>query len=96
MSVPTVLLQSYSLTLSGASEPLLAQNMNRSKVILSNVAATGTVWVNLIGGTAEANGTDCIPIAVGQTIILDTGSACPGNAMTVFGTASDPFTCLAS
>lgn len=97
MSNTCVQLTSASVTLTGSSQTLLAANPGGRSFLLIANAGAAAAWVNLMGGTAAANGTDCLELAAAgssNSWIQFSGNAIPGNAITVIGTSSDKVTCL--
>lgn len=72
-----------SVTLTGASQTLLAASTTRNAVTIYNPVANASIWVDLSGGTAAADVGMLIP--AGITAII-TGSVVPKTAITVIGT----------
>lgn len=71
------------VNLSGASEPLMLANVNRSILIVSNEGAT-PVAINLIGGVAALNTAGSITLGAGASITLDNSP--PIGAINIIGT----------
>jgi len=85
----TYLLIDRTITsLSGSSQSLMAQNMNRNMLILNNTG-NASVGVNLVGGTAVIGGAGTITIVTNGSLVLDSNQI--GNAINIIGTAGQPF-----
>lgn len=91
MASPSSPYTSFSKALSGASEALFpaASFGGIEDRVISNPNAANSVWVNLMGGTAAANGLDCTEVKAGITLRVENT-----NAVTVIGTAADKVTAL--
>ena len=89
----TGLVSDKSITsLSGSSETLLAQNMQRSFLLIVNTG-NANIGVNLAGGTAAIGGTGTVTIVANGSLIFEDAGFIPGNAINVIGTAAQPVCC---
>lgn len=96
MAVPNGnLVSDHSKTsLTGASETLVEQDMQRSYIFIQNCNATNDIGVNFTGGVAA--------IGAGGTVTIPAGKAwwsdqfVPTNKITVIGTITEDVTCYTS
>jgi len=66
-----------------SSTQILPFSSARTFLLLENTDAANDIWVNLVGGTAAANGPGCIflpHVAVNSRVVFNAG--CPTNAIT--------------
>ena len=59
---------SGTITTGGTAQTLVAANEGRDHVFIGNPNASGSLWVNDLGGTAAANGAGATEIIPGQTV----------------------------
>lgn len=90
-------LRDSSQSIGASSVQILPASSARSFLLIENVHATNTVWLNLTGGTAAANAAGSILLAAGggpnSRIVLN--AAVPTNAITAIASAgSTPITVL--
>lgn len=81
---------SATITATGTAQNALAANANRSGYFFQNLSATNPMYVNELG--AATTGAGSIKIPAGGTF-PPAGYPVSTGALSVLGTAADPFTC---
>lgn len=79
---------STTIATGGTAQSLLPADGNRSKLFIHNAAASGSLWVNDLGGTAAANTAGSTEIPAGDTFETDSVLA----VSIVHATTSSPVT----
>lgn len=67
--------RSGSITAGGTAQTAMAENTGRDRGFIYNPNASGSLWANLLGGTAAANAAGSIEIVPGQLLPFDTCNA---------------------
>jgi hypothetical protein len=60
--------RSGSITTGGTAQALAAANESRDHIFIGNPNATGSLWVNDLGGTAAANGAGSTEVPPGSIV----------------------------
>lgn len=60
--------RSGSITSGGTAQALAAANAERDHIFIGNPNASGSLWVNDLGGTAAANGAGSTEVPVGEVV----------------------------
>lgn len=81
--------RSGAIVTGGTAQSLMAANPGRDHYYIHNPNATGSLWVNELGGTAAVNGAGSVEIVPGQTV-----TSYARNAVSiVHGATNAKFTC---
>lgn len=67
--------KSGAITTGGTAQSLMAVNADRDGGFVYNPNATGSLWVNFLGGTAAANGAGSVEVVPGQLLPFDATNA---------------------
>ena len=80
--------RSGTLAAANVSQPVMAANANRNLAFVSNPSSSVTLWINIFGGTAVANGSGSFALPP-----LQSWSGNITNAINIVGnTISTPYT----
>lgn len=60
--------KSGTITAGGTAQELAAANIHRDHLFIGNPNASGSLWVNDLGGTAAANGAGSTEIPPGEVV----------------------------
>ena len=67
--------KSGSITAGGTAHEAMVENTSRARGFIYNPNASGSLWVNVLGGTAAANGAGSIEVVPGQLLPFDARNA---------------------
>lgn len=72
--------KSGTITTGGTAQELAAANLGRDHLFIGNPNASGSLWVNDLGGTAAPNGAGSTEVVPGQ--VVETRAR---NAISIYG-----------
>jgi hypothetical protein len=67
--------KSGTITTGGTAQTLMTASTDANGRFVYNPNASGSLWVNVLGGTAAANGAGSIEVVPGQLLPIDTCNA---------------------